>query len=373
MNNTTNASRAICANAATANNGPEQTPMLTAWAGLDVAKATFDAGIWLPEFSQTELPMREIPVKTFPRTPQGAAEFLQWADDFLERRPPKPGALRAVMEATGKYSIELAMWFAELRADLAPAIINPRTSKDFMKSLALRNTTDKIAAQSLARYGADRAPAPYQPPSSLQAQLRDLCRWRQTLIQARVAEENRQREGSASPLVRKMQRARIQKCKRDIARVEKEIRGLIASAPSLTRDCELLDGIYGIGFTTAATVLAELGDLRRFKKGRQLTAMAGLSPQRGESGTSVHKKTRLCKQGSSWVRTALYLPAMTAVRGENELSEFYHRLIRAGKTPKPALIAAMRKILLVMRAILISGEPYQARYHACAKLKEKSA
>jgi transposase len=363
MHTTTNALRAI----------PGNVEPTVAWAGLDVAKATFDAALWLPECARAGLPIREMPVKTFPRTSQGAAEFLRWAEALLERRPRKPDALRAVLEATGKYSIELTMWLLELRADLAPAIINPKTSKDFMGSLALRNATDKIAARSLARYGADRTPAPYEPLGALQAELRDLCRWRQALVQARVAEENREQEGSASPLVRKMQQARIRQCKRDIAKVEKEIHRLIASNSALTNDVRTLDGIYGIGFITAATVLAELGDLRRFRKGRQLTAMAGLSPRRGESGASVRKKTRVCKQGSSWVRRALYLPVVAAVRGETELSAFYHRLIGAGKSPKAALVAVMRKILLVMRAILISGEPYLAHYRGCAKLREESA
>ena len=103
----------------------------------------------------------------------------------------------------------------------------------------------------------------------------------------------------------------------------------------------------------APTILAEIGDLRRFGRARQLTAYAGVSPRVVQSGTSVRGKTRMCKRGNKRVRQALYLSAMATLNTKkpNTLSEMQHRLCNDGKQGKEALGAAMRKQLTVMRAI----------------------
>lgn len=97
-------------------------------------------------------------------------------------------------------------------------------------------------------------------------------------------------------------------------------------------------------------------------RARQLTAFAGVSPRHEESGTSVRKRTRMSKQGSSRIRRTLYMSAMTVIRGDSDLADFYHRLLDEKKTEMAALGAVMRKLLVVMRAILISGEPYVKHY-----------
>ncbi len=113
---------------------------------------------------------------------------------------------------------------------------------------------------------------------------------------------------------------------------------------------------------TAITILAELGDLRRFHQARQLTAFAGLSLKKHTSGKSVHKKTHMSKQGSAHVRRILYVAAMAAVRGDNTFAEVYHRLVHNGKNRMSAIGAVMRKLLLTMRAVLITGRPYVPNY-----------
>ena len=342
-----------------------------AWAGLDVAKETFDAALWLPLESGAARGQRPLPVRGFPRTPDGIGQFLAWADPLLAEAadPSEPvPILRVVMEATGKYSLELAVWLIAQRPSLAPAIVNPEMAAHFAKSLSLRNKTDKLEARALARYGAERNPAPYEPPSPAQAELRDLARYRQTIVELRDAEKNRAQEGSASALVRRQQQTLIRHYQRDIDQIEKKMKKVLEKLPDLKRDVETLDGIYGVGFITAATVAAELGDLRRFEQGRTLTAFAGLSPRNGDSGTSVHKRARMCKKGSAQVRRALFMPAMTTIRGDNDLADLYRRLVAQGLKKMAALGAVMRKLLLVMRAVLISGKPYQRHYRTCGKV-----
>ena len=334
------------------------------WAGLDVGKAMFDAAVCVG--GPGDYALRDLPVQTFARTAQGASAFIQWLDQLLDR-PDRPVIVRAVMEATGKYSQELAAWLSAQRPTLAPAIINPQQACAFTKSLFLRNFTDKIAARSLACYGMERRPAPYIPLTPEQAALRDLSRYRETLVAMRVAQENRIAEGSESPYVRQAQKRILASFKRQIASADKELRKQAAAAASVQRDARLLQSIDGVGFLTAVTILAELGNLRRFERGRQLSAFAGVSPRNIQSGTSVSKRPRMCKKGAPRLRRILYLSAMVAIRGDNDLSATYQHLIAQGKSRMAALGAVMRKLLLVMRAVLISGKPYDPHHARCGK------
>jgi transposase len=336
------------------------------WSGLDVSKASFDAALYVPRPDGEAHELRDLPVKTFMRTPQGVCAFLDWADARLApgAAPGEPQPIvRVVMEATGRYSVELAVWLLAERPLIAPAIVNPQQACHFRKSLNFRNNTDRIAARALAQYGAERQPAPFQPPTAEHAELRELSRYRTTLVEQRVADKNRFGEGADSTLVRRLQKSRIEKLERDIERVEKEMKRVVAHMPDLARDAELIDTIYGVGFVTAIAVVAELGDLRRFTRGRQLSAFVGTAPCIHESGSSVHKRPRMSKAGEPRLRALLYMCAMAAVGGDNEFADTYHRLIAAGKPKMAALGAVMRKLLLVMRAIVISGQPYDPHYN----------
>jgi transposase len=288
---------------------------------------------------------------------------------MLEPHAETLSPLRVVMEATGKYSIELALWMTEERPSLSPAIINPQTARAFARSLSLRNKTDKTDARALAIYGFERRPVGYEPPSRELSLLRSLSRHRKSVIEMRVSEENRLKEPNDSPLVRRMLTRHIAQLRRDEERLEEEMKAIVLKMPHLNSDAQLLDPIDGVGFVTVATVFAELGDLRRFKKARQLSAFSGTSPQENRSGQSVHHKTRMSKQGSSYIRNVLYMAAMAAIRNDNDLARFYYRLVHQGTPKKAALGAVMRKLLLTMRAILISGQPYQKHYRKpCGKL-----
>lgn len=335
------------------------------WAGLDVAKATFDAALVLEDHSY--LALREIPVRTFARTKTGVAQFAAW----LEECAPAEASPRVVMEATGAYSLQLTQMLVAARPELAPAIANPKWTKDFMGSLALRNKTDRIDARALGLYGRERRPAPYALPDPDQAELREILRYRSALVDERVAEEHRREEGAATcATVRAMQRRHIAQLERNIEKLETEAREIIQRNPALARDHALLESINGVGFLIAATMLAELGDLRRFERARAAAAFAGVSPrvyQSGRMATYAH----MSKQGNPHVRRMLYLAAICAIRGQSELAECYKRLRAKGKPGKVALGAVMRKMLHIMRAILISGKTYQPFHNACGKLAGK--
>jgi transposase len=328
------------------------------WIGIDVAKKTFDAALVRHGQKWPATPLAEIPVRNFARTPQGVEDFLQWLDALVSAVDP-PICVRVIMEATGRYSTELALWMVARRASLAPAIAPPHQTAAFIASLGLRNKTDKLEARALGFYGMERQPPAYQPMSVHESQLRELTRYRDYLVRERVAAANRTDETSSCQAVQHMQRKRLRLLERDIARIEQQMRLKVDACPELKQDIALLCTIYGVGFITAATVRAELGDLRRFYKARQLTAYAGLNPSLRQSGTSVNGRPRMSKKGNPRVRQSLYLAAMVIIRGQNDLQRTYLRLREEGKGPMAALGAVMRKLLVLMRAILISGKPFE--------------
>ena len=336
-----------------------------AWCGCDVSKDSFEAALWLPLEPGERRENRELPAASFQRNPEGVEAFLAWADRLLEPSAGPDGelpALRLVLEATGRYSMELAVWVSIARVTVQVAIINPETARTFIRSLCLRDKTDRIDARGLGRYGAERQPFPWQPLTPQQAELRDLARYRQDVVTMRVAENLRLNEKGISTFLRRMITTHVAKLERDQAKIEARMRAIVEQVPELKRDVELLDTIPGVGFLTAATVLAELGDLRRFGRARQLSAFAGLSPRHHDSGQSVHRKPRLCKKGSSLARKTLYMPALAAIRSDNDFTDTYKSLCANGKPKMSAIGAVMRRMLLVMRAMLISGKPYQPHH-----------
>jgi len=346
------------------------TPHTTTWAGIDVSKMSFDAAIATPLALAFDADViSKLPARKFERTPEGAAAFLAWA---RERAEETGTTLRAVMEATGAYSIELAAWLGELDPQLLPAIANPKRTCDFIKSLGLRNKTDKLEARALALYGLQRSPAPYEQLTPERAQLRSLLRYRDALVEQYTAERLRAEEPCACATVRKLQKRRLEQFKRDIAKLEEQMHKLIASVSQLHCDLKRLTTIYGVGFLTAAVILAEVGDLRRFRRARQLSAFAGLNPTLKHSGTSRHT-SNLCKQGNGRVRKALYMAATTAIRGDNELAHYYQTLRAKAKVHKAALAAIMRKLLIIMRALIITQNDYRAHPKTSGKLPAKVA
>lgn len=337
----------------------EQAPVFPSvhWVGVDVSKQTFDAALVCHGQKWPATPLAEIPVRSFVRTLEGITEFLHWLDALVAKKS-SPSSVRVVMEATGRYSTELAVWLIAQRPALGPAIAPPHQTAAFIASLGLRNKTDKLEARALGFYGMERQPPPYTPLTPQEAQLRELARYRDFLVREHVAAANRAAETPVCKTVQHMEQKRLRLLEADIERIEQQMRLQANRCPDIQHDIELLCTIYGVGFITAATIRAELGDLRRFQKARQLAAYAGLNPSLRQSGSSVNGRPHMNKKGNPRVRQCLYLSAMVAIRGQNDLKRTYLQLREQGKSAMASIGAVMRKLLVLMRAILISGKPF---------------
>jgi transposase len=336
-----------------------------AWLGCDVGKETFDAAIHPPVPPDTPArPLDTLVAETFPRTSDGARQCLAWVDQHLAVFAQKEGlavapSLRVVMEVTGRYSIELAAWILEQRPSTKPSVIDPIVSHHALKSRRLRNKTDRLEARALACHGAERVPPPHENRPAQYDQLRELSRERDYAVETLVAARNRAGELPAGSPVVRLHRRIVTDLESSLERIEKAIRKHVEKHEDLRATAARLQTIPGVGFWTSVVLLAELGDLARFLRSRQITAYAGVSPRRYESGTSVKGRTRLCKQGVPRVRQALYMSAMAAVRGDNDLGRFHRHLVEEGKPKRVALGAVMRKQLVIARSLIVHQTVYQ--------------
>jgi transposase len=147
-----------------------------------------------------------------------------------------------------------------------------------------------------------------------------------------------------------------------IAQAEREIRQHFNDHPDLKRKRDLLTSIPGIGETTAGTLLSEIPHLDRFESAKAVAAYAGLSPRQRRSGTSIHRKPRLCKTGNARLRKALYMPAIVALRFNPILRIFAERLAAVDKHKRLVIGAVMRKLLVLAYGILRSGKRFDANY-----------
>jgi transposase len=317
--------------------------------GIDVSKATFDVAWW------GDLPSQRMTNRSYPRTPEGVASWL------ATLQPSDLDGMGVVMESTGGYCKELAGWIRAACPRLHISIANPFKVKAYARSLGTRNKTDRVDARVLAQFGQERQPSPWVPLSTSQEALRDLTRTRSKLKSTLTAYRNRLKgHVITSPLARKVQEDLIANLRSQIKALDKGIRDLCVQDTELKRDLALLTSITGVGIITAASVLGAAGDLRAYCRRGSLCAFVGVSPRQFQSGTSVHGKTHMCRIGSKHARSALYMAAVAACRWETPLGEYYRRMVANGKPKKSALGALMRKLLVVMRAVLIQGTPYKA-------------
>jgi transposase len=322
------------------------------WAGIDLAKATFQMALWGHE------DIRSMRVASFKRNRQGCKKALAW----LKTEAPEGASVAVVMEATGALAEETAGWLRSLEPTLHIAIVNPIQTSAFIRSLGLRNKTDDLDAKALAQYGAQRQPGNWVPmPPEFQV-LRELTRTRTDLIAARTAMMLRLKDHKRmAKIVSQAMRAVMRTLETQIAKLDGAIQDHIEAHEALAAQAQIGQSIKGVGLVTAGTVLAEMGDLRRFPRSRQLTAFAGLSPRQHLSGTSVHGRSPMCKRGSGRVRAALFMAAVCAVRFNPDMAEVYNRLIERGKHKRVALGAVMRKLLVTMRALVIADKDWQPK------------
>lgn len=310
--------------------------------GIDVSKAFLDVA-W--------------------RAPDRAARYANSRQglDELTRTLTQQAPELVVLEATGGY--EIAAVEALQAANLAVAVVNPRQVRDFARASGKLAKTDALDAQVLAWFGATMRPAALPPIDPSQNAIADLVARRRQVIEMVIAEGNRLEH--AGPGIRRWIEAHVLTLKTQLAQLDAAIALAVRASPSLQRRSEILTSVKGVGRLTAAVLIAELPELGRIGN-KQIAALVGVAPFNQDSGT--RRGERHIAGGRYSVRCALYMATLVAVRFNPVLRTFYRRLRDAGKPAKVALVAAMRKLITILNALVRDDtlwHPDQALQDGC--------
>jgi transposase len=286
--------------------------------------------------------------REFLNTAVGHEGLIQWLSKSAT-------AVQVCIEATGLYSLDLAL--ALHRAEgIEVMVANPRAIADFAKALLQRSKTDQLDAEVMLEFARRMPFVAWQPPSSPQLDLRALMRRITGLKLVSQQEKNRLHSVSQSaeitPLVRKDIQSHLVQLERHIEKLEHQAETIVQADRELARQFCHLVSVRGIARVSALHLLAELVVLAPDMTARQWVAHAGLDPRHHESGTSVHKPTRISRAGNRYLRSALFMPALVATQHDPNIRAFYQKLVDHGKTKMQAIVAVMRKLLHALHGML---------------------
>lgn len=257
----------------------------------------------------------------------------------------KPVPALIVLEATG--GLETLVAYSLQQAGLRVAVVNPRRIRAFAKAAGLLAKTDTLDASILARFGrVMKPPVRTLPDEKLQAFGALLTRRRQ-LLDMRVAELNRIKQSRAD--LRPNIQRHIDWLTAELDRTDEALRQIVIDVPEWQEKDELLQSAKGIGDVTSMTLLAELPELGTLTR-KQVAALAGVAPFNDDSGKRTGK--RRCWGGRATLRSALYMATLSAIRHNPTIRDFYKRKRDEGKLKMVALVAAMRKLLVTLNAML---------------------
>ncbi len=308
--------------------------------GIDVGKKKLYAALLI---DPTKKPKR----KTVNNDEAGHQDLLDWL------RRQRVERVHACMEATSTYAHPVARLLYQQGHTVT--IANPKQVKAFANSLLVRTKNDRVDAYIIAQFCAERRPRAWTPPPPEVEELQALARRLDALEKMLSAEKNRL-ETAPSEVVEDI-KAHIAFLRQQQESVMEKIRQHIEKHEHLRRQRDLILSIPGIGEKTAAILLAEIGDIKRYKNARQLAAQAGITPKEYQSGT-IQKKTHLSKIGNARLRKALFMPALAAITYNPAIKQFRERLLAAGKQKMAVVGAIMHKLIRFVFGVLHSGKPF---------------
>jgi transposase len=257
-----------------------------------------------------------------------------------------------VLEASG--GIERSLVRALVAAGLPVTVANPRQVRDFAKATGKLAKTDVLDAQILARFAEAVRPTLRPLPDETTLELRALVSRRRQITAMLTAEKNR-----LSRAPRRVQthiEAHIHWLQSELERYDEELDQAIRQSPIWREQQDLLKSVPGIGSVISRTLLAELPELGCLNR-KQIAALVGVAPLNWDSG--LMRGRRIIWGGRADVRTSLYMAAVTASRCNSVIRDFYKRLRAAGKPANVALVASIRKLLVILNAIIKNRVPWR--------------
>lgn len=260
-----------------------------------------------------------------------------------------------ILEATGGYEKALTRKLA--KAEIPFRAVDPKRARDFASSVGFLSKTDKEDAKLLALYGLRNNIEPKALSSEKELVIREYMDRRRQLVSMRSDELRRQHQLHN----RKMQKSIksvVKMLDAQLKEIDSVIDEEIDGDDDLSRKEEIITSVDGVGEQTAKTIISSMPELGNIGR-RQVAALAGLAPYACDSGR--FRGQRRIRGGRGVVRKVLYMAALSAIRHNAAIKRFYGRLVESGKKPKVAIVACMRKLLLILNALLKNNELYDAK------------
>jgi transposase len=302
--------------------------------GIDVAKDRLDVHV---------RPAGEV--FSVPRDDEGVATLARrWAKD-------RPTLI--VLEATGGFETIVAAGLAA--AGLPVAVVNPRQIRDFARATARLAKTDALDAAVIAHFAEAVRPVARPLADPQTRMLGELMSRRRQLVEMIVAESNRRRQLTAKRALKSVDRVLVT-LKAQLTEIDHDIDTSIRGTPAWREAENLLTSVPAVGPKIARTLIAELPELGTLDR-HQAASLVGVAPFNRDSGNLRGRRT--ISGGRPVVRAALFMAVLVAIRRNLPLARTYHRLKAAGKPAKLAIVACMRKLVILLNAILRDKTPWQ--------------
>ncbi len=307
-----------------------------------------------------ELSLEVYAHKTIPNTAQGFKTLLSWVSKLTDQATP----VRYVMEATGVYHESLAYYLEE--QGQAVSVVLPNKISNYFRTLDVKTITDRTAAEAIARFGLERKLDDWKRPKAIFKRLRQLTRERDQLVAERTVLKNQlhAEKAEAEPSKKSIERMnkRIELLDKQEKEIKKELQELIRTDEEMQQLIILICSLPGVGLLTAVIVLAETNGFELIRNKRQLTSYAGLDVKEKQSGTSVKGKPRISKRGNKYLRKAMHLPALAAIRSDERFKAVFARLVSKHGIKMKAAVAIQRKLLEIIFIIYKTNKPYDKDY-----------
>ena len=295
--------------------------------GIDVAKDTLDVHV-LPTHDRFQYTTHAEDVET------------------LLARLRKLHPTLITLEATGGYGTTLAAQLQD--AGLTVAVVNPRQVRDFARATGRLAKTDRIDAEVLAGFAKAIRPPARSVGTKEQRSLKTLVARRRQLIQMQTAEQNRLYRAQDPPVTDSIQTV-LGLIAGQLQEMDRQLDTAVRTSPAWLETAAIVQSIPGMGRTSTLKVIAKLPELGQLNR-RQIASLVGLAPMNKDSGKM--RGYRSVRGGRADVRTALYMPTLSAIRCNPEIRRFYLRLTKNGKKHKVAMTACMRKMLITLNAMV---------------------
>lgn len=332
--------------------------------GIDVSKDELETRFATIDNEQG---VRYHSSETFKNTTSGFIRLEKMANHLSENGTE----VFFVMEATGVYHEKLAHFLYERNRKVS--VVLPNKFVGYAHSLNVKSKNDRADAKIIATMGVERKLDLWQPVSKQLRGLKHLSREREQLLNEKTVVLNQihseKHEADCSDIAIKRMKQRVRFLEKQIRAVDKDLKQEVAQNPILAEKVKKVNTICGVGFITAATVIAETDGFALFRNKAQLVSYTGYDVVEKQSGSSVKGKTRISKKGNKHIRRAMHFPALTAIQHDPIMRTLYLRIYEKTGIKMKGVVAVQRKLLVLIYTLWKNNTEYDANYKPAAVKK----